>query len=380
MRILGRIAGVFLSASATSMLIVGACVVAFMTSLLSPQTWRDTLDNQALVDELLPLTLPAVVDTTTASMLAGDADLPVSILDLNRALPSEAWRDLTSQLISDIWLEERLAQALNLFEGMSRGEAEVLQEPINLDAIRAQMTQIDASALAATILERVDGCTQPELSRLSTVAETGNGTIPICRPAEAEAYSFSQATIEETFSLLLEALPMGEVTVSEFYGITEANVEGFSLIVSTLNQLLLLLYLGPAALLSLVVMLAIRSQKGFGRWMGAVGLVVGFTLFLILVVLQLAALGSIGELVTTEPSADAFEARIGAALFSSLFSASSNTLFLQAVIATSVGFALLALSFLKREPMEDETYLITDDGEIISTASLRKTGAVDSFN
>jgi hypothetical protein len=118
-----------------------------------------------------------------------------------------------------------------------------------------------------------------------------------------------------------------------------------------LEQFVGLLYLFPAALLSLIVTIRVHSLQNFGRWMGAALIFSGLIALVPLLIVPLATIDgllSLSNSVNTNP----LEASLGAGFYYSILTQFGSPVLLQAAALLIIGFVLLAISMLVQRPVD----------------------------
>ena len=170
---------------------------------------------------------------------------------------------------------------------------------------------------------------------------------------------------------LSEQLEQEAVTPENLFGLTNERARFFNLLAELIGQLNILLYLCPAGLIALTVALTVRSFKSFARWIGVASIFTGSLILLVLLYMQLAVTGSVTDALETNNEIIRFQQLLAAELGRSAFANTSGIILLQAAIAVVVGFVLLMLSSVVQNNSASESVIITEDGEIISTANLK---------
>jgi len=373
MRLLGQVASIILALIAIPLFTAAACNIAVQISLLSPDTYRDALADETIFEDLLPVTLPALIQIVSETDPEFAESFPINSAAVNQNLSREERREIAELLIPGGWLQVRFNQLVDALLRIAAGDFDVINEPVNLGEVRQRLSGEEAEQAAAIIINAAPACTQAQINQIAQVRRSGEGQIPICMSSAAEVQAFIQAQITGLFSELAGALGDDMLTVEEFYRINRNRARMINLFIELDRQALTLLYLCPMALLSLIVIFAVRSAKSFGRWLGTVNVISGIVILLMIFFMQVTVIGSFANLLDAQNEFEQFMARLLAGLLRSLFSQSSATMLIQAGTFIAIGFVLLAMSFMIRhDPQEGNLVLITEDGEIISTASLNR--------
>lgn len=375
MRILGWLAAFLLMALSVLLFTLSAWNVAFAEALYSSSTYDAVLDDERVFEDLLPVALPALLEASEQDE-SFENDAPVDIAAVNDALSREAWRELTGLLVPPEWLQAQADQIVSVLLRIVEGDLTALQDSVEFTEIRSRLRGDEANRAVDLILNEAPLCTQTQLDRIRTLQTGGGGnvTLPVCNPADDDLREFSARVMRLTFNGLADVIPDDTLTVSEFYEIVPDDARLLYLLGEIDNQSGLLLYLCPMALLSLMVVAVVRSRQSFGRWIGLTSLLSGVLLLITLFVVQALLFSSVTGLFQTRDELEQFAARIFSGIARSMFEVSSGVLLIQVTVFMLLGFLLLAMSFFGRgDDDEDSLVLITEDGEIISTASQRRS-------
>jgi hypothetical protein len=381
MRIVGRIIGVILMLAAIPLFVLAACNTAVDTTLRAPETYADVLANDAIFEDLLPVALPAIMQAAAAEGIDSDEigiEAPIQVGTVTSVLEAEEWREVTNLLVSPTWLQERTNQLVNAMLSVINGDADVINEPFDLTDLRQRLTGDEAQQAAELILNSAPECTQTESDRIRTFVVTESGELPICNPADAELRQDSLNVLTAWFADMATALETDTPTVGEFMEMDGENARGIYVVFELLKQGLVLLYLCPTALLALVVIVTIRSVKGIGRWFGIAFIIAGLGLLLILIMTQLIAFNVVSEFLNASSELDVFMGRIGSEAVRAAFANASGTMLGITGFYIAIGFILLVVSWIitRDDDDEGEMVLISDTGEIISTASQKRIGQI----
>lgn len=382
MHILGRIAGVILILVAIPLFILAACNIAVDTTVRAPETYADVLANDAVFEDLLPVALPAIIQAANnegvdASDL--EIDAPIKLIDVTAALSDEKWREVTNLLVSPAWLQERTTQLVNAMLSIVNGNLDVINEPFDLSDLRQRLAGDEAQQAAELVLNSAPECTQTQSDKIRTFIVTESGQLPICNPADAELSQDSLNVVTQWFAETAQSLQSDIPTIGEFMSMNRDNARGIYLTFELLRQGLLLLYLCPMAILALVVMMTIRSPKGFGRWFGVTFIVAGLGVLFLLIMTQVIAFNVVSEFLNAQSELEEFTGRIGSEVVRAAFANASGTMLMITGIYIALGFILLVIAWMitRDDDDEGEMVLISETGEIISTASQKRIGQIN---
>jgi hypothetical protein len=374
MRILGWIVAFLLMAFSVLLFTLSAWNVAIAEALYSPSTYDAVLDDERVFEDLLPVALPALLEAAEQDESFENNEVPVNISDVNEALSREAWRELTGLLVPPEWLQARADQIVSVLLRIVEGDLSALQDSVEFAEVRSRLRGEEADRAVELILNEAPQCTQTQIDRIRTLQAGGDVQLPICRPDDDDLRAFSAEVMRLTFNGLAEVIPDDTLTAGEFYEIASDDARFLYLLGEIDNQSGLLMYLCPMALLSLMVVAVVRSRRSFGRWIGSTSLLAGVVLLITLFMMQALLFSSVTGLFQTNNELEQFAARIFSGIARSMFATSGSVLLVQVAFFVLSGFALLAMSFFGGGDDEDDSLvLITEDGEIISTATQRRS-------
>jgi hypothetical protein len=92
--------------------------------------------------------------------------------------------------------------------------------------------------------------------------------------------------------------------------------------------------------------------------------------------MQFAAFSLVSELLQANDEVGRFFSRLVSELLSSAFGESSSSLLAQAGLFFALGFILVVIGWFKKDGEHDDMVFITEDGQIISTASHKRIGTL----
>jgi|GEM_PF-3106561 len=381
MRVLGTIFSAILALIAIPLFTIAACNLAIDAAIFNRGTYDAVLDNDVIFEEMLTVALPLVLTVP-------EADIDFETEDENGRLfenmvnalegKPEVWSQITNLLIPSNWLQGTVTQLVDVIFGMIEGDIDVIEQEVDLTEVRSRLTGEQAQQAARLIITESPECTDRQLEELEAILDGGDGVLPVCNPGEGRLQTRAITYIENWFAFIAGQFEGDIVPVSQMFNIDRNGAQAFSIVIDTIfNKALVLFYLCPMALLSLIIIMVVRSLGGFGRWIGSVLVAVGVFILMLIFALQVLVFGSIGEALAASNPADQFMARFGSAMLRSAISESSESLLLQAFVFIGAGFVLFALAwYFSRKDDEGSAVLITEEGEIISTATQKRVGTV----
>jgi hypothetical protein len=369
MKIVGRTAALLLMLLIVPLFTAATCNFALYQTVRNADTYRNAFNDPMLFEDIIPLALPAVLNAARLHKeeLALDlGDLPFNTRDVMRTLSPEAWGEATAQIITPIWLQQQVGTFVELLLRVIDGDFTMLDDPIDMSELKARLEGEPALVAARLIVEAAPPCNAEQLARLND-----STALPVCLPPTPAQQEQSVSNIAQSLQALSTSLP-SELTVGDFFGIDQQEARFIYLLALLDGHMMSLTYLCPISLLALMVFFTVRSVKSFGRWIGSSALFTSVIVILAIVFIQVVALGIIAESARAQGEIEQFVAEIVSTMLRSLFSSITTLMLVQAGIFGAVGFILVALSFLLPGAADDRsgTFLITEDGQIISTASL----------
>jgi hypothetical protein len=372
MRLLGRILSAALILVIVPLFTLSACNLAFERTVRNPDIYKNAFEHQNIYNDLLPVALPAIFQAARnrSGQIAG---LPVDYNDLASVLTPDDWRVITAELIPPEWLKAQFEQIVDTILNVLNNDFSGLNAPVNLSELKTRLTGEPAQKAAEYIITTAPECSAEQLTRIGSLLTDSSARLPICNPNGAMLRATSISYIVTWLQAVGNTLPEENVTVEEFYRVTRQDARAVYLLGQLNSQVMIFLYLCPAALCALMVFFTVRSLNGFGRWMGFTGMVTGISILALLVLLNVMLISMMGSLINTSSGIERFLGTILSALVLSIIAGAGSRILIQAGIFIGIGFLLLALSFLVRAPDEGlipaGSVLISDDGKVISTAS-----------
>jgi hypothetical protein len=335
--------------------ILGFSLASFSSSienaLLSRDTYSSVFNNPDLFDELVPLALPAIFDVADEEDIQ---DFPIDVSALEERFSREDWRYITNELVPPAWLQARFEDGVDIVLGIINGDETILAKRFDFDEIRERHSGTNARETATYIIDNAPACTRTELDRIRSISTGAENTLPVCNPGDTYRDA-SISIVEQTFNSIAENLPTGDDnTVSALFNINERNMYVISLVVDIDAQVLLLAYICPLVLFTLIIFFAIRSVRDLGLWTAFVAIGSGILIMSIIVMMQLGALGSLQEIASVTNEVERLIANILANFATSATSQASSTLIIHAGIAFAVGFIALVVSILAPNPLAME--------------------------
>ncbi len=367
---------------AIPLFMLAACNSALNAAVFNPNTYEEAFADPLLFDDLLNVALPAILQAAEENVPEEMPfqNSPVQLAELSEELDEATWREVTTLLIPPAWLQARADQLLESLSNIVTGDYSTLENSFELEVIHQRLTGEEAAQAATLIITESTRCSRTEEAALEAFHTSGEGTLPICNPSTDALRERSITTLIQWLNAIGTNLEATSPTISTFFDFTAADARQLTLLAQLNQQLLQLMYILPAALLALVVVLAVRSLRSFSRWVGISLLVTGMLILVFLLILQASVIGAFGDLIRPTNQLEAFASRLLLPLLRAGLAQASGVLLLQAVIFVGVSFVIMAYAWLdhRNEPESQDSgeyVLLTADGRVISSTQ-RQIGTI----
>ncbi|MGJ3238221.1 MAG: hypothetical protein ACFE0Q_05895 [Anaerolineae bacterium] len=386
MRLASTIFSAILALLAVPFFTIAACNFAIEAAVFNRSTYNAVLDDEVLFEGMITSALPVVLTASEADVnFEGQVNASVRIQDVALALEDkpDTWATVTDLLIPADWLQTTSTQLVDVIFGIMARDLSVLDAEVDFTDIRTRFNGEQAQQASRAIITEAPACTNEQQVQMRAIIEGQPGTLPICNPINDSALTNDAiGFLEQWLADTAQVLANDRIPISQAFDLNRDDARIFGIVVELIfDQALLLLYLCPTALLSILILLAVRSLKGFSRWIGSVLIAVGVLILLVILALQAVTFSVISEsFVNSSTPAETFIARFVSAMVRSAVSESSFSLLVQSATFIGLGFVIFALAWYlgRNRDEEGQFVLITDDGQVISTATQRKIGDLDS--
>ncbi len=335
--------------------------------LLEAKTYKTLFVSQDFYDKLLPRVLPALL----SDLQPADEDPhAVSFLAAIDHLSARDWREIAPLLVPPAWVKSEVETNMDAFLAWLEDDMP-LEIVFHTDALRRQLESPSGEEAVMRMTAALPACTPEEQVALERyVAGDPQAAFPYCRPQ-------SEAQVRALFRVLNEArlaaaqsIPPQLDVIAEMRAAAQAmaQAEGeplegdpfsprelsrFRASVTLWRKLLPLALLIPLALLSLLVIVCVRSAKAFFRWAGWLCIVGGLLALapLYLLPFVVPALGYEQRLESGFTVGGALIAEVvGQRMAELLIGAFTWPILFQASLLVGVGFVFVVLSVFLRQP------------------------------
>ena len=369
MRWIRRSIGVILAGLAVILLTISACTVGVRSAFFNPDTYKDAFENQNFYREIIPLALPAILQS--AERENNNSNSPIDFNNLSNTLSPEDWQIISDQLIPADWLQRQVEGTVDVVFLAFEGDFSGVGSSVDFDPVIRRLSGDTAFEVAEYVISVAPDCSPQQERQLADFTPDNDLSIPLCNPPD-NLLPVSQTLVTSWLNQLGDLLDQQRISLDEIFGFRRQDAQAAQLLAQLQSQITLMLYLCPLALIALIVTLLVRTLKGFGRWIGSTSLVSGGLLVVVLIFLQLIVIDSFTEIFRAPNDIERFQAELSASFFRSMFSNMSGSLLLQAGLFIAIGFILITISVLRHDSEDGiprGSVIVTEDGQIISTAS-----------
>ena len=363
--LLKRLFALLLVAIVVPLLAFAVWMGAQLPALLNADTYKSGLREQNIYPDIVPVALPAMIEAINEEMPANDLPQDERLAQIINRLSPEDWRAVATDLVPPRWLQQQTESMLDSLFAYLRAETDTLNITFDMTTFREGLLGEQGERAATRIVSAAPVCTPDEVMQLEAIASgrADDSTLPICNPPDEYDEPLTDA-IHSAIEAYGRSIEPSTLTVLEVPALStdgplppatnDESVIGLMwlrLFFQTWDKFVPLLYLCPAGVLALLVIVGVRSLKGFGQWVGWTGVLSGLLAILPVFLLPLAILDAVAEtLPATTGSAelDLFQVRLATGLVNSAFSEISGPVVAQALLLLFAGIALLVIASIRR--------------------------------
>jgi hypothetical protein len=205
-------------------------------------------------------------------------------------LPPDAWETLSEEILPSAKAKALINRVFNSFFEWLDGKGDKLDVSFNFDEIKRQLTASQLTTRLATALRTFPPCNDAMLQELTDFTDaTSFDKFPVCKPNTDALTQKELGGMMTAFGLIAQKLPeswfladeltdmppaaptnpaTGAATINVTRRLDQFELDQMRAYVRLQSRLLVLLFLIPIALLCVLIMVRIRSLKGFFRWIG----------------------------------------------------------------------------------------------------------------
>jgi hypothetical protein len=324
---------------------------------LDAQTYTSALQKQNVYQDFLP----ALVDIAATNEDSTPAERLTFRALLNNTSMAE-WVSLSDKLLPPSWLQEQIEGNINRFFAWIDGSRPIPDINFDLATLKVALRE-NAQSAAADIFPKLPNCNADQEKELTNLSAQAAGRIPICNSQDSNLDKVVTDHLTNTFIALGTSLPdrwdLAEQIHKGETGSNDARFTEFDLVrvrsgIWVQSRLTILLFLIPLALLSLIVIVAIRSGKSFFRWTGWALIGSGLLALLPVPFFPGLVLGTVANVQPGIHEGFGEGGRIVASLLGgmmgSMMAGLTLSVMVQVGIAIIVGFLAVALSVILPAP------------------------------
>lgn len=343
------------------------------TIALSEDTYKNLFADEGFYQEMIPVVLPDLLEdlVPAEALQPGEMSLAVAIEQLDY----QDWEPIAPSLVPASWVKNEVDSNLDNFFRWLDGDRDELTLVFHTTEIAQRLASQEGADAVRRIAATLPACTPPEERQFALCSAARiEGECPYCRPQVPRLVTALENKLSAArLTAAQELAARGDIdVVAEVESHTQqaakdqgdelpddafsqTDLSRFRSTVRLWQRLLVLVFLIPAAILSLIVIVTVRSAKSFFRWMGW-PLVLGSLLTLV----PLSALPFLLNDLRVEYGAEVEQGFAnGGALVAEIMSNGMMRLvvgeftwpvLIQAAILIALGFAAIVTSVLLPDP------------------------------
>lgn len=376
----GRFLAVILAPFAILLTLIAVIVGAMIPALDNQENIKASFQEQNIYRDVVPVILPALLNLQSAEEEVAP-NLSIMVNNLQDSLNPDDWRAVINELIPPDWVQSQLESVVDGIYAYLEGDESVttIQYQVDIDTIAQRMTGESSERVITRISTLSTPCTSEQAQQIRNIdleSITNLEDLPICSPATENDTEQMQAILRTIFDQLASAIEsergmgasaeLGELSVTEQIdnsGQAQLNVsfdQGYEILIGirvfyqTYDLYIPIFIFLPIAMTSLIVFLAVRSFRGFARWVGTLSILVALNLIIFQLII------AVGLITIPKPEPDPtnnipievlqVQNRILNGLFSAAFAEFAQPVAMHALQFLVVGVILLVLSWVVRKP------------------------------
>lgn len=341
-----------------------ACTSAFRQSLFDVETYKQTLSNQNVYQDILPYVIPVLLENRQTN---NSTNMGIDLNDIDQFMSVEDWRSVSDELIPPEWLKTQTESILDSVDRIIDGDLSQRENVLDLSEVIQRLQGSAGQRASEIIIESAPDCTAQQLAQLRQFNSDRGDVLPICKPPPI-LRSSAETAIAKWFNNLgtnISQVQGNSTLVSIPEDVAHLIYQVFQLDA----QLSFLLFLCPLSLIGLIILFAVRNLTSLGRWLGWSFILAGILTMLLIFSSQVPVFESFDDIASATTDVERFEAQIYAGFIRSVYSNASETMLFLAGSMIAVGFILLVISLFGRSHnllVPEGSILVTEDGRVIS--------------
>jgi hypothetical protein len=248
--------------------------------MLSGDTYKNAFKDKDFYQDLLPAVLPALLEDLENQ--EDTSEDTVTLLHVINHLDQRDWEQIAPQLVPIEWVEYAVEANLDSFLAWLDGDAPDLEIIFRTEALRRRLSGSPGEVAVQMMASALPECSDVEQIDFATFVDGTDGSVfPYCRPARSDLQESLITILNQARLDAAQDFPADIDVVAEMRAaahaetghpahdpFSDAQLNRFRASIRLWKKLLPLTLMIPLALLSLIVILAVRSSKTFFRWMG----------------------------------------------------------------------------------------------------------------
>jgi hypothetical protein len=368
-RFLSRAIALFIVFLFIMIVSVSAYMLAFRESLINVETYKETLVNQNVYEDIVPYIIPVLLENNQTE-LNSDESFSIDLNDIDQFMSVDDWRRVSNELIPAEWLQNQTESILDSINLIKQGDFSRIENVVDLSEVVERLQGTDGKLAAEIIINSAPDCSTQQINQLRQFDGESGSTFPICNPPLPRLTTKAANLISDWFSNVGVEIKTQIRQQHDTLSIPEEVAGLIHNLFQLDSQLSLLFLLCPMSLLGLIILLGIRNLKSFGRWLGWAFILSGIMTMILIFTSQIPVFASFDEVVAANTETERFTAQIYAGFVRSVYTDASATMLIIAGIMIGIGFVLLVVSMLGQSRnfiVPEGTVLVTEDGRIVST-------------
>lgn len=321
--------------------------------LFDRSTYANISQNRSMYTTLLPAALPRFVDDMAARSPSDEARYTAGLFD---NLGSAEWQEIANLLFPVDWIQEQIDRNAEALFAWIDGPDVLPAFVVDLGEPKSRMAGPEGEQATELVVGTWPICTPEQAQVVEAVLdeEADVEDMPACQPDDAALRTRLLDAISEGLTTTADATPDSLMADESQLSLQQSqqwlNLKVYLRVARRTSYLVFVL---PAALLLLILILAVRSFKSLLRWYGW-GLLLGGLLGLLVLVPV-----SFSPLLAWQLASGSQEVEItllpALLALAGIMSQITRPILIQSGAAAAVGFVMLGLASLIRDKVEPET-------------------------
>jgi hypothetical protein len=379
MRCLGRLIAVILAIIYITVLPCAMWSYNIQRIALNGDTYKNLFTDEGFYQDLIPAVIPAIIDGIDTQQSPGE----MSLSDAINGIPYRDWERISRELdlVPPAWVKAEVEHNLDNTFGWLEGNRDDLVLIFNTQIVKDRLEQSGDLAVQR-IVEQLPPCSEAENAQLYWyMTSQYHATFPYCQPQNPDLRADMTLRLVASKDRILAELPeqldllehldstpgpdSDDVSgaQSPTGGYTRAELNDFRAFIRLWQRVIITIFLIPTSLLSMIVIVTVRSGKSFFRWMGCPIMLGSIVTLFPLIFLPLLVSSTSGQ--SEQDVAQGFAA--GGQLVAEILvngmarlviAEFTMPVLIQSAILLMVGFIFMVLSVLLNEPADPQPQLV----------------------